>query len=314
MILLPLDPDASAAALRERLTTLTGIAHGIIVSDSFGRAWRQGTTDVALGIAGLAALRDLRGSYDATGYELLSTMIAVGPENFQKLLAGFHAMDEHFRTAPFEQNLPVLLALLTVWYTDFFDAQTVAILPYDQYLKRFPAYLQQLTMESNGKSVTLDGTRVDYDTSPIYWGEPGTNGQHAFYQLLHQGTTPVPCDMVAFVAPLSGLADQHDVLLANCLAQTQALAFGRSAEQVVQGCGGPAGGGQRAPHLRGVGEQRVGVGQQAAGDGRLTGHVADATDTRPDAPTPRPADGPGNADGPPPARWREGGRRTGRRS
>ena len=162
----------------------------------------------------------------------LSTMIAVGPENFQKLLAGFHAMDEHFRTAPFEQNLPVLLALLTVWYTDFFDAQTVAILPYDQYLKRFPAYLQQLTMESNGKSVTLDGTRVDYDTSPIYWGEPGTNGQHSFYQLIHQGTRLIPADFIGFDKSLNPVANHHDLLMANVFAQTEALAFGKTPEQV----------------------------------------------------------------------------------
>jgi glucose-6-phosphate isomerase len=162
----------------------------------------------------------------------LSTMIAVGPENFRRLLAGFHAMDEHFRTAPFERNLPVLLALLTVWYTDFFDAQTVAILPYDQYLKRFPAYLQQLTMESNGKSVTLDGTRVDYDTSPIYWGEPGTNGQHSFYQLIHQGTRLIPADFIGFNQSLNAVANHHDLLMANVFAQTEALAFGKTPEQV----------------------------------------------------------------------------------
>jgi glucose-6-phosphate isomerase len=162
----------------------------------------------------------------------LSTMIAVGPENFRKLLAGFHAMDEHFRTAPFERNLPVLMGLLTVWYTDFFDAQTVAILPYDQYLKRFPAYLQQLTMESNGKSVTLDGERVDYDTSPIYWGEPGTNGQHSFYQLIHQGTRLIPADFIGFNRSLNALANHHDLLMANVFAQTEALAFGKTPEQV----------------------------------------------------------------------------------
>jgi len=162
----------------------------------------------------------------------LSTMIAVGPENFRRLLAGFHAMDEHFRTAPFERNLPVLLALLTVWYTDFFDAQTVAILPYDQYLKRFPAYLQQLTMESNGKSVTLDGARVDYDTSPIYWGEPGTNGQHSFYQLIHQGTRLIPADFIGFDKSLNAVANHHDLLMANVFAQTEALAFGKTPEQV----------------------------------------------------------------------------------
>jgi glucose-6-phosphate isomerase len=162
----------------------------------------------------------------------LSTMIAVGPENFRRLLAGFHAMDEHFRTAPFGRNLPVLLALLTVWYTDFFDAQTVAILPYDQYLKRFPAYLQQLTMESNGKSVTLDGARVDYDTSPIYWGEPGTNGQHSFYQLIHQGTRLIPADFIGFDKSLNPVANHHDLLMANVFAQTEALAFGKTPEQV----------------------------------------------------------------------------------
>ena len=162
----------------------------------------------------------------------LSTMIAVGPENFRKLLAGFHAMDEHFRTAPFERNLPVLLGLLTVWYTDFFDAQTIAILPYDQYLKRFPAYLQQLTMESNGKSVTLDGARVDYDTSPIYWGEPGTNGQHSFYQLIHQGTRLIPADFIGFDKTLNPVANHHDLLMANVFAQTEALALGKTPEQV----------------------------------------------------------------------------------
>jgi glucose-6-phosphate isomerase len=162
----------------------------------------------------------------------LSTMIAIGPENFRRMLAGFHAMDEHFRTAPFEENLPVLLGLLTVWYADFFDAQTEAILPYDQYLKRFPAYLQQLTMESNGKSVTLEGTRVDYETSPIFWGEPGTNGQHSFYQLLHQGTKLVPADFIGFLHSLNPVGNHHDLLMANVFAQTEALAFGKSAEQV----------------------------------------------------------------------------------
>ena len=162
----------------------------------------------------------------------LSTMIAIGPENFRKMLAGFHALDEHFRTAPFEQNLPVLLGLLTVWYADFFDAQTVAVLPYDQYLKRFPAYLQQLTMESNGKSVTLDGARVDYQTGPIFWGEPGTNGQHSFYQLIHQGTRLVPSDFIGFSRTLNPLADHHDLLMANVFAQTEALAFGKTPEAV----------------------------------------------------------------------------------
>ncbi|MGD0799650.1 MAG: glucose-6-phosphate isomerase [Acidobacteriaceae bacterium] len=162
----------------------------------------------------------------------LSTMIAIGPENFGAMLAGFHAMDEHFRTAPFAQNLPALLGLLTVWYTDFFDAQTVAILPYEQYLKRFPAYLQQLTMESNGKHVTLAGTHVDYDTGPVYWGEPGTNGQHSFYQLIHQGTRLIPCDFIGFAKALNPLGRHHDMLMANVFAQAEALAFGKTAEQV----------------------------------------------------------------------------------
>ena len=162
----------------------------------------------------------------------LSTMLAVGPENFQAMLEGFHEMDEHFRAAPFEQNLPVLLGLLTVWYTDFFGAETVAVLPYEQYLKRFPAYLQQLTMESNGKHVTLDGVALDYATGPVYWGEPGTNGQHSFYQLIHQGTRLIPCDFIAFVKTLNPLGRHHDMLLANVFAQTEALAFGKTAEQV----------------------------------------------------------------------------------
>jgi glucose-6-phosphate isomerase len=162
----------------------------------------------------------------------LSTMIAVGPENFRQLLAGAHEMDEHFRTAPFERNLPVLLGLLTVWYDDFFDAQTVAVLPYEQYLKRFPAYLQQLTMESNGKHVTLGGDVVDYQTGPVYWGEPGTNGQHSFYQLIHQGTKLIPCDFIAFARALNPLGRHHDLLLANVFAQAEALAFGKTAEEV----------------------------------------------------------------------------------
>jgi glucose-6-phosphate isomerase len=162
----------------------------------------------------------------------LSTMLAIGPEHFRSMLDGFHQMDEHFRTAPFEQNLPVLLGLLTVWYTDFFDAETVAVLPYEQYLKRFPAYLQQLTMESNGKHVTLSGKQVTYDTGPIFWGEPGTNGQHSFYQLIHQGTRLIPSDFIAFVHPLTSLGRHHDILLANVFAQAEALAFGKTAEQV----------------------------------------------------------------------------------
>jgi glucose-6-phosphate isomerase len=162
----------------------------------------------------------------------LSTMLAIGPENFRAMLGGFHEMDEHFRSAPFERNLPVLMGLLAVWYNDFFGAQTVAVLPYAQYLKRFPAYLQQLTMESNGKHVTLDGARVDYDTGPIYWGEPGTNGQHSFYQLIHQGTRLIPCDFIAFARALIPLGRHHDMLLANVFAQTEALAFGKTADQV----------------------------------------------------------------------------------
>ena len=162
----------------------------------------------------------------------LSTMIAVGPENFRAMLAGFHAMDEHFRTAPFERNLPVLMGLLTIWYTNFFGASTVAVLPYDQYLKRLPAYLQQLTMESNGKHVTRDGVPVDYQTGPIYWGEPGTNGQHSFYQLIHQGTRLIPCDIIGFGQSLNPLGNHHDLLMANVFAQTQALAFGKTAEEV----------------------------------------------------------------------------------
>jgi glucose-6-phosphate isomerase len=162
----------------------------------------------------------------------LSTMVAIGPDNFRAMLSGFHQMDEHFRTTPFASNLPVILGLLTVWYTDFFDAQTVAILPYEQYLKRFPAYLQQLTMESNGKHVTLDGIRVTTETGPIYWGEPGTNGQHSFYQLIHQGTRLIPCDFIGFYKTLNPLGRHHDMLMANVFAQAEALAFGKTAEQV----------------------------------------------------------------------------------
>jgi len=162
----------------------------------------------------------------------LSTMIAIGPENFRAMLDGFHQMDEHFRTAPFECNLPVLMGLLGIWYNNFFDTQTNAVLPYEQYLKRFPAYLQQLTMESNGKHVTLDGTEVDYQTGPIYWGEPGTNGQHSFYQLIHQGTKLIPCDFIAFLQPLNPIGRHHDLLLANVFAQAEALAFGKTQQEV----------------------------------------------------------------------------------
>ncbi len=162
----------------------------------------------------------------------LSTMLAIGPKNFRAMLDGFHEMDEHFRKTPFERNLPVLMGLLSVWYNDFFGAQTVAVLPYEQYLKRFPAYLQQLTMESNGKHVTLKGTRVNYDTGPVYWGEPGTNGQHSFYQLIHQGTRLIPCDFIAFAKALTPLGRHHDMLLANVFAQTEALAFGKTGAEV----------------------------------------------------------------------------------
>jgi glucose-6-phosphate isomerase len=162
----------------------------------------------------------------------LSTMIAVGPEEFRSMLAGFHAMDEHFREAPVERNLPALMGLLAVWYGDLFGAQTVAVLPYDQYLKRFPAYLQQLTMESNGKHVTLDGATVDYETGAVYWGEPGTNGQHSFYQLIHQGTKLIPCDFIGFCQPLNPLGEHHDLLMANVFAQTEALAFGKTPDEV----------------------------------------------------------------------------------
>jgi glucose-6-phosphate isomerase len=162
----------------------------------------------------------------------LSTMLVIGPENFRAMLSGFHQMDEHFRTAPFEKNLPVLMGLLGVWYNDFFGAQTVAVLPYEQYLKRFPAYLQQLTMESNGKHVTLKGKEIEYQTGPIYWGEPGTNGQHSFYQLIHQGTKLIPCDFIGFYKTLNPLGRHHDLLMANVFAQTEALAFGKTAEEV----------------------------------------------------------------------------------
>jgi glucose-6-phosphate isomerase len=162
----------------------------------------------------------------------LSTMLAVGPENFRAMLDGFHEMDEHFRTTPFERNLPALMGLLGIWYNNFFDAHTVAVLPYEQYLKRFPAYLQQLTMESNGKHVTLSGAHVNYSTGPIYWGEPGTNGQHSFYQLIHQGTNLIPCDFITFTTTLNQLGRHHDMLIANVFAQTEALAFGKTPEQV----------------------------------------------------------------------------------
>jgi glucose-6-phosphate isomerase len=169
----------------------------------------------------------------------LSTMVAIGPEQFGEMLAGFHAMDEHFRTTPLERNLPVLMGLLAVWYRDFFGLQTYGVMPYDQYLKRFPAYLQQLTMESNGKHVTLAGDRVDYDTGAVFWGEPGTNGQHSFYQLIHQGTTIIPVDLIGFGKTLNPLGDHHDILSSNVFAQAQALAFGKT-EAEVRAEGTPA--------------------------------------------------------------------------
>jgi glucose-6-phosphate isomerase len=172
------------------------------------------------------------GRYSMSSAIGLSTMVAIGPDNFYALLSGLHQMDEHFRTAPFERNLPVLMGLLAVWYNDFFGAQTVAVLPYEQYLKRFPAYLQQLTMESNGKHVTLAGKKVAHETGPVYWGEPGTNGQHSFYQLIHQGTRLIPCDFIAFSKPLHRLGRHHDLLISNVFAQTEALAFGKTPEQV----------------------------------------------------------------------------------
>jgi glucose-6-phosphate isomerase len=172
------------------------------------------------------------GRYSMSSAIGLSTMVAIGPENFNAMLIGLHQMDEHFRTAPFEQNLPVLMGLLGVWNSDFFGAQTVAVLPYEQYLKRFPAYLQQLTMESNGKHVTVEGKRVAHQTGPIYWGEPGTNGQHSFYQLIHQGTRLIPCDFIAFYKPLNPIGRHHDMLFANVCAQTEALAFGKTRNEV----------------------------------------------------------------------------------
>jgi glucose-6-phosphate isomerase len=172
------------------------------------------------------------GRYSMDSAVGLSTMLAIGPENFRAMLSGFHAMDQHFRAAPFDRNLPVLMGLLAIWHSNFFGAQTVAVLPYEQDLKRFPAYLQQLTMESNGKHVTLDGARVGYQTGPIYWGEPGTNGQHSFYQLIHQGTLLIPCDFIGFCRALNPLGDQHDLLMANLFAQTEGLAFGKTESQV----------------------------------------------------------------------------------
>jgi glucose-6-phosphate isomerase len=193
----------------------------------------QKVSEFGIDTANMFAFWDwVGGRYSMCSAIGLSTMLAIGPEHFRAMLGGFHQMDEHFRTEPFERNLPVLMALLGIWYNDFFGAQTSAVLPYEQYLKRFPAYLQQLTMESNGKHVTLAGAAVDYDTSPVYWGEPGTNGQHSFYQLIHQGTRLIPCDFIAFGHALTPLRRHHDMLLANVFAQSEALAFGLTPEQV----------------------------------------------------------------------------------
>jgi glucose-6-phosphate isomerase len=193
----------------------------------------EGVAKFGIDTANMFGFRDWVGGRYSMGSSIgLSTMVAIGPENFRAMLAGFHAMDRHFRSAPFEQNLPVLMGMLAVWNGNFLGAQTVAVLPYEQYLKRFPAYLQQLTMESNGKHVTLEGTRVDYQTGPIYWGEPGTNGQHSFYQLIHQGTKLVPCDFIGFCQTLNPVGHHHDLLMSNLFAQAEALAFGRTEEEV----------------------------------------------------------------------------------
>ena len=205
--------------------------HFVAVSTS-----AEGVAAFGIDTANMFGFRDwVGGRYSMDSAIGLSTMIAIGPENFRAMLAGFHTMDQHFRSAPFAQNLPVLMGMLTVWNSNFLDAQTLAVLPYEQYLKRFPAYLQQLTMESNGKHVTLDGTRVDWQTGPIYWGEPGTNGQHSFYQLIHQGTKLVPCDFIGFCQPLNPLARHHDLLMSNLFAQTEALAFGKTENEVKAG-------------------------------------------------------------------------------
>jgi glucose-6-phosphate isomerase len=229
-----LETMTNARTARDWLLAGLGGEHAAVASH-FVAVSTNGREVAAFGIdtANMFAFWDwVGGRYSMESAIGLSTMIAIGPENFQALLAGFHEVDEHFRTAPFERNLPVLMGLLSVWYGNFFGTQTAAVLPYEQYLKRLPAYLQQLTMESNGKHVTLDGRVVDYDTGPIYWGEPGTNGQHSFYQLIHQGTRLIPCDFIAFAQPLNPLGRHHDILLANVFAQTEALAFGKTAEQV----------------------------------------------------------------------------------
>ncbi len=227
--------ETLANANNARAWCLKALSDEKAVSNHFVAISTNGKEVAAFGIdtANMFGFWDwVGGRYSMDSAIGLSTMIAVGPERFRALLDGFYAMDEHFRSAPFEKNLPVLMGLLTVWYTNFFGAETTAVLPYDQYLKRLPAYLQQLTMESNGKHITLDGVNVDYQTSPIYWGEPGTNGQHSFFQLLHQGTKLVPCDFIGFCQTLNPVGSQHAMLMANFLAQTEALAFGKTEEEV----------------------------------------------------------------------------------
>jgi glucose-6-phosphate isomerase len=216
-------------ALRTLKNPAAVAKHFVAVSTNSGEVAKFG-----IDIANMFEFWDwVGGRYSMDSAIGLSTMIAIGPENFRAMLDGLHQMDEHFRTAPFQHNLPVLMGLLGIWYNNFFDAETVAVLPYEQYLKRFPAYLQQLTMESNGKHVTRDGTDISYQTSPIYWGEPGTNGQHSFYQLIHQGTKLIPCDFIGFVQSLNPLGRHHDLLLANMFAQSEALAFGKTPQELI---------------------------------------------------------------------------------
>ena len=222
---------ARAWSLRKLGDDLAVRRHFVAVSTN-----GEGVSQFGIDTANMFGFWDwVGGRYSMDSAIGLSTMIAIGPENFRAMLAGFHAMDQHFRSAPFTQNLPVLMGMLTVWNSNFFNAQTVAVLPYEQYLKRFPAYLQQLTMESNGKHVTLDGARVAYQTGPIYWGEPGTNGQHSFYQLIHQGTRLIPCDFIGFCQELNPVANHHDLLISNLFAQTEALAFGKTEDEVKAG-------------------------------------------------------------------------------
>jgi glucose-6-phosphate isomerase len=218
-----------------RVWLLKGLTHPEAVGKHFVAVSTNGEEVAKFGIdtGNMFGFWDwVGGRYSMDSAVGLSTMIAIGPENFRAMLAGFRSIDDHFRTAPFDRNLPVLMGLFSVWYNNFFGTQTIAVLPYAQYLKRFPAYLQQLTMESNGKHVTLGGTFVDYQTGPIFWGEPGTNGQHSFYQLIHQGTKLIPCDFIGFCQTLNPLSQNHDVLMANLFAQTEALAFGKTEEEV----------------------------------------------------------------------------------